>query len=143
MKKQILFLLLINSFLGLNAQSNNDMLINQTFISMIGSVCEETPDDNPCVGLEIFLVLNFKEDNVSIIEKEVSSCGIENITSMLDYKWKLIQNHEIKIDNDPKEIEYDFLKNLVIKVEQGKVTGYIKRGNKITDKIEFKKINIK
>lgn len=108
MKKQILFLLFINSFLGLNAQSDNDMLINQTFISMIGSVCEETPDDNPCAGLEIFLILNFNEDNVSVIEKEVSSCGIDNIISTLDYKWKLTENYEIKIHNDPKEIEYDF-----------------------------------
>ncbi|PKV51390.1 hypothetical protein ATE84_3475 [Aquimarina sp. MAR_2010_214] len=143
MKKQILFLLFINLFLGLNAQSNNDILINQTFISMIGSVCEETPDDNPCAGLEIFLILNFSKNNVSILEKEVSSCGVENINYTLDYKWELIQNHEIKIYNNPKEIAYDFLKNLVIKVENKKVIGYTKRGDKKTDKFEFKKIDIK
>ncbi|WP_109435326.1 MULTISPECIES: hypothetical protein [Aquimarina] len=138
MKKSITFLILISSFLGLNAQNEYDILINQTFISNIGSVCEETPEPDPCAGLEVYLILKFTKENISIVEKEISSCGSEYITSKLDYHWELIQNSEIKVHSIPKEIEYKFLKDLVLKIEDGKIIGYKKLWNKKTSRIEFK-----
>lgn len=136
MKKQILFLICIHSYLASQAQNKDDhILINQTFTATIGYVCEETPEPNPCAGLEIYLVLSFTKEEVSIIEKEVSSCDVEDITSKLNYKWELIQDSEIKIYSNPKEIEYNFLEGLRIKIEDNNIIGYKK-----TDRIEFKKM---
>lgn len=139
----LVFFLFINSLLALNAQSKDAILIHQTFISKIGSICEETPDDNPCAGLEIHLILKFTKDNLSIIEKEISSCDEENISSRLSYKWKLTQNSEIKIDTNPQEIEYHFLKDLVLKIEDEKVIGYKKQGIKKMNKFEFNRVDAK
>jgi len=118
----------------LNAQSKG-ALVGQAFSCSIGYMCEETPDNNPCAGLEIYLILNFSEETVSIIEKEISSCGVEHINSQLRYKWELTQDSEIKIDTNLKEIEYHFIKNLVLKIENGTVIG-----NKNRETFKFKKI---
>ena len=128
--------------LSIDAQNNNDILTKQSFITKTGSVCEETPDDNPCAGFEIFVILNFNKERVLILEKEVSSCGLEKITSKLDYKWRLTENGKINIYSNPKEIKYHFLKDLVLKIENKKIIGYKKREHKNTEKFEFDKITI-
>lgn len=143
MKKQIIFLIFITSFLVLNSQNKSHVLINKTFTAKIGYVCEETHEPNPCAGLEVYLILNFTKENISIIEKEISSCGSEYITYKLDYKWELIQGSEIKIYSTPKEIEYKFLKDFVLNIESEKVIGYKKWGNKKIDRIEFEEIILK
>lgn len=138
---QVLFLF-INSFMTLNAQSKDAILTQQMFITKIESLFEETPKSNPCAGLEIYLILKFTKDNLSIIEKEISSCDEEHISSKLDYKWELTQDSEIIIDSNPQEIEYNFLKDLVLKIENEKVMGYKKKGNNKIKKIEFNRINV-
>ncbi len=135
MKKRILFLIVINSFITLHAQSKNDLLINKTFSINIGSVCEETPEPNPCAGFEIFFILHFTKNNVSVLEKNISSCDSEDIVSKLNYKWEFTKNSEIKIYSNSKEIQYNFLKDLVLKIEKKKIVGYKK--NK---RFEFEKL---
>ncbi len=57
MKTKLLFLLVALLFSSLNAQSN--ILIGQKFSSNIGSICEETPEPDPCAGLQVYLILDF------------------------------------------------------------------------------------
>ncbi|MEE9361220.1 MAG: hypothetical protein V3U92_01330 [Cellulophaga sp.] len=139
MKTVILISILLLT-LSCKAQKNRSLLINKTFMANIGSICEETPDGYDCACIEIYLILNFTKEDISIIEKEISSCGTENITSKLIYKWELTQNFETKIVSNPNEIAHGFLKDLVLKVENEKIIGNKKRRNKTTDKIEFEKI---
>ena len=123
----------------LNAQSKVNFLINQTFSSKIGSTCEEVIGDDSCAGSEIYLTLKFSEETVSIIEKEITSCDEEHISFQQAYKWTLINDSEIKIGNNSKEIAYHFLKNLILKAENKTIVGYKEISTKQTDKFEFKK----
>ncbi len=56
--------------------------LNKELIAYVGSICEETPDDNPCAGSEIYLTLLFDKEKVSVSEKEVSTCGKENTSEI-------------------------------------------------------------
>lgn len=135
MKKHILFFLFITIFLNINAQDKVDNLLNGEFISNIGYGCEETPEPNPCAGVEMYLILNFTKERVLVTEKDISSCGSEYITSELEYKWELTQDSIIKIQSKPEEIEYKFLKNLVLKIEKREIVGYKNK----TEKFVFEK----
>lgn len=141
LKKQIslIFCLFINLFLILNAQSEADFLINQTFSSNIGFTCEETIEPDDCAGSQIHLVLKFTKETVLILEKEISSCDEEHISSQLEYKWTVTKDSEIEIDTDSKAIEYHFLKDLVLKIENKTIVGYKENGTKKTDRFQFKK----
>ena len=97
MKKQIIFLIFITSFLVLNSQNKSHALINKTFTAKLDMYVKRLLSQNPCAGLEVYLILNFTKENISIIEKEISSRGSEYITYKLDYKWELIQGSEINI----------------------------------------------
>ena len=121
--------------LAVNTQENNSLLINKNFIAKIGSICEETTDGYDCAGIEIYLILNFTKEDLSITEKQISSCGTENITFKLDYKWELTPQSEIKIGVDSTEITSNFFKNIVLKFENKTVIGYINN-----TEIEFEKI---
>lgn len=139
----LIFFLFMNSFMALNAQNKDAILIHHTFSSNIESICEETPDGYVSEGIEVYLILKFTNDAVIMLEKEVYSGGSENIVGKLEYKWDLIKDSQIKIYTNPYEIKYHFLKDLVLKIEEGKVIGYKKRGNKKTDKFEFNRIDVK
>lgn len=129
--------LFINSFLLLQTQIESEFLINETFSSKVGYMCEETTDDDPCAGFEIYLVLKFSKEKVIIIEKEVSSCDTEQIASQLEYKWELTEDSEIKMDINPKDIKYHFLKDLILKTENKTIIGYKENGSKNADRYEF------
>ena len=87
-------------------------LTNGAFISKTGEIFEETPDDNPCAGQEVFLVLEFKKSKVNITEKFISSCGNESIGYKLEYKWELTNHNEIKIFYKPEEVKYKLIDNM-------------------------------
>ena len=126
MQKLILFILFVSSFLAVNAQSNPDALFGQTFMTKIATVCEETPDSNPCAGFEIFLVLSFSKEAVSVTEKNISSCNKESIFSKRNYTWELTADSEIIIHSNPEEILCDFLNDHILKLENETVIGYEK-----------------
>ncbi len=138
MKRFILFLLFTNIFLNLEAQNKTDILTNKEYVSNIGYGCEETPEPNPCAGVQKYLILNFSKEQVLITEKDISSCGSEYITSKLKYKWELTQDSIIKIYSKPEEIEYKFLEGLVLKIENGKVIGNKKYSNNKIENFIFK-----
>ncbi len=139
MKKHILFLLFINIFLSINAQDKANNLPSGEFISNIGYECEETPEPNPCAGVEMYIILNFTKERVLVTEKDISCCGSEYITSKLEYKWELTQDSIIKIHSKPEEIEYKFLKDLVLKIEKREMVGYKEYWNNKTEKFVFEK----
>ncbi|KAF9657917.1 hypothetical protein ABHQ57_08840 [Tenacibaculum sp. ZH5_bin.1] len=138
MKRLILFLLFINLFMNVNAQNKTDILTNKEYVSNIGYGCEETPEPNPCAGVKMYLILNFSKEQVLITEKNISSCGSEYITSKLKYKWELTQDSIIKIYSKPEEIEYKFLKDLVLKIENDKMIGNKKYSNSKIENFIFK-----
>ncbi len=111
MQKLILFILFVSSFLAVNAQSNPDALFGQTFMTKIATVCEETPDSNPCAGFEIFLVLSFSKEAVSVTEKNISSCNKESIFSKRNYTWELTADSEIIIHSNPSHSASFYLCN--------------------------------
>ena len=143
MRKQLLFLLLINSFLVLNAQNEADFLINQTFSSRIASVCEETPDGYDCSGFEVYLTFKFTKESVSVLEKEVPTCGEVDVISNKDYKWELTQDSILKIQPKPKVLIYPFFDDLVLKIENQKVLGYKKKRQNEVEIFEFVNDTIK
>lgn len=123
-KISLLFLCMLASFL--NGQNQTSFFKNKKFISLIETVCEETPDENPCAGYEVFLEVTFKEDDVFIVEKSISSCKQEEIYRTLNYKWKLIDN-TLVIAYDSKEIAYSYLKDIDLQIKKNKLYGYKKR----------------
>jgi len=42
----------------------------------------------------------------------------------LTYKWKIIDNNEIKICYNTKEVEYKSIENMKFKIENGIIIGY-------------------
>ncbi|WP_221409026.1 hypothetical protein [Reichenbachiella versicolor] len=63
MNRHILFIILISSFLSINAQAPIDNLLSGEYISSIGFQCEKTPKPTPCAGVEMFLALNFSKEH--------------------------------------------------------------------------------
>lgn len=59
--KHYLFLLLTTALISKTcySQHNTDILIGKTLTTTTGSVCEETPDDNPCAGAMLYTTLQF------------------------------------------------------------------------------------
>lgn len=107
----------------MNAQGNQNALINRTFIAHVGSLCEETPDDNPCAGQEIYLVLEFKNEEVLIVEKHISSCNYELIVHIGNYKWALTHKNQVIIDAPSNKIEDTYLKDLLLEFKNEKLLG--------------------
>ncbi len=142
LSKALALLLIVLSTMTIFSQEKNTQdtaitIINKTFIAKIGSVCEETPDDNPCAGYEIFLELNFTKKNSAVLEKEISSCDKESIREKLNYKWELLPNTEVKIHWDLEDFSYpEFVSGLTLKLEKETLVGY----KKYTERILFKQL---
>lgn len=109
---------MLMSFL-MYAQKNKNSIINKTFIAKTGSVCEETPDDNPCAGTEIYLVLHFTRKFVSAEEKQISSCGEETTSPIGVFAWKWKKAGKLNIMSN----EGTFLQNLSLQYHNGELTG--------------------
>lgn len=108
------------------SQNSRDFLVNKTFVSEIGSICEETPDDNPCAGLTEYATLEFKRNSVKIIEKQVSSCDSTYINTKLECNWRVNSKNEVKLNVKPKEIKYKFIEGLRLKIKNDTLFGYKK-----------------
>ncbi len=81
---------------------------NKELITKVGAICEETSDDNPCAGSEVFLTLIFNKKEVQVNEKLIGTCGIESVNEIGAYKWELLPNKEIKIDFISEQIKNTF-----------------------------------
>lgn len=54
---------------------DNKIVLNKTFRTVVGSVCEETSTPQPCAGYTVFLELSFRNDFVLVNEKNENACG--------------------------------------------------------------------
>ncbi|MCD8433628.1 hypothetical protein LNJ05_12725 [Tenacibaculum finnmarkense genomovar ulcerans] len=132
-----IFLLLT---LLLKAQENKNCLENKTLISKVGSLCEETNIASSCAGAEIYLVLMFKKEKVSISEKYISTCDKVTINNFGNYKWMLLNNKEVKINYNPsvediivRNLGFSiFMKDLKFKLNKCKLIGEENRNNRVT-----------
>lgn len=134
-RNRVLMISFLILTLSLSAQEKPNLLVNKTFTTKVGSICEETPDDNPCAGQEIYLVLKFEKEEVFVSEKYISSCGKESIIIIGQYKWELLKCNKIKIDADPKKILYTYMEDLIIEFKDEQLLGKRKNGNIINEYI--------
>lgn len=90
-----LFLTLI-SVLASSQTKNNKIVLNKTFRTVVGSVCEETSTPQPCAGYTVFLELSFKNNFVLVNEKNENACGVRS-----ENKYKTnysIQGNIVKVE---------------------------------------------
>ncbi len=123
--------------INVQAQQTKENLLNKTFSAKVGSIYEETPDDNPCAGQQVFLVLQFSEKKVEVIEKNISSCNKETIVYKLEYSWKL-KGQEVVIFTKPEEVAYTYLEKLKLKLIAEKLLGTITYDNGKVIEHDFK-----
>ena len=119
-----------------------DVHLNKELIAKVGTIYEETPDDNPCAGSEIYLTLFFDTEKVSVSEKEVSTCGKESVFEIGNFDWQLMSSNEIKIDFDPQKIKYTYAQNLSLELENNTIIGTIIHLSNTTSKYIFEESNI-
>ncbi len=122
MNKLVVFIFLLMPFL-INAQKKGKPLANKTFMINIGFICEETPDGNPCAGVDIYLVLHFTKMMVYAIEKEVSTCGEQTTLPIGEFMWKWEEGNKSTIEFNPKEVEGTPLENLTLQYYSGELVG--------------------
>lgn len=120
-----------------NAQEMKSYL-NKELTANVGSIYEETPDDNPCAGSQIYLTFQFDKDKVSVSEKEITSCGKESINEIGKYNWKLGSNKEINIDFDLQKIKETYAENLFLEIGGKNIVGRITHLNNTTSEYVFK-----
>lgn len=134
-------LMIMSLFLSFKAQSQNDFITSKSFSYHIGSICEETSEPNPCAGIQEYLFLNFSPKEISIVQKEISTCGSEEIIHQFSYEWKLINDSSIKIESNPQEIQYSYFKDLDLRIENKKIIGYKQLSKDVTQRIVFNELN--
>lgn len=54
--------------------------LNKELVAKVGAIYEETPDDNPCAGSEIFLGFIFNKKEVKMYEKLIVTWGKDRNT---------------------------------------------------------------
>lgn len=111
-------------------QINKKELIKKSFITNIGTVCEEVMPPT-CAGYEKYLVLDFRKEDVLVIEKDISTCDKEEIQFQRKFRWKLIGD-VLKINEI--EATNSFLKEMTLKLTPEGLIG--------TKKIYSNKISI-
>lgn len=142
MSKNILTILLF-FFYSLSNSQEMSIHLYKEFTANVGTIYEETPDDNPCAGSQIYLTLFFNKETVSVSEKEVSTCGKENISEIGNFIWQLMPSNKIKIYFDLQKIKYTYAKNLSLELENNNIVGTIIHLNNTTSKYIFEESNIK
>ncbi|AKK71441.1 hypothetical protein OK18_01220 [Chryseobacterium gallinarum] len=136
MKKNILIFLTILSSPVCFSQTN---LINKNFQTVIGNVCEETSEPDPCAGYTIYLLLNFKNNQVSITEKNVRSCS-ESVKYQIKANWKQKPDGKIILFYPGKLPEDHFLEGFRLQYKGKQLTGYKKDWQGHMVEYEFKTI---
>ncbi|WP_128755250.1 hypothetical protein [Aquimarina sediminis] len=99
--------------------------LNKKLIAKVGAICEETPDDNPCAGSEVYLSLFFDKKQVEVSEIEISTCGQESIYEIGQYDWQLLRNKEIRIDFIPAQTKGTYAEHLSLELRDKKLVALI------------------
>jgi len=103
--------------------------LNKELMAKVGTIYEETPDDNPCGGQQTYLALKFIKEEVFIVEKYISSCDKESILIIGTYKWKLRCTKKIKIDYIQEEVKGTYTEDLSLELRDKQLIGRIKHLN--------------
>ncbi len=122
MKNVLIILTLLIAPL-LKAQEKESKLQNKTFSAYVGTGCEEVEIADSCAGFTTYLVLQFKEKTVSLIEKNISTCKKETIMLNFNYKWELTKDNILKIYSKPEDLRYSSFEGLTIEIKEGKIIG--------------------
>ena len=122
---------------NISAQNAAEILVGHTFISNTGYTCMETAEPDPCAGLQAYLILEFSNDEVVVTEMEISGCNVEYIRSETNNKWSVKNKVAIVIDVETSEMEYAFIKDLTLKIEDGTLVGYKKINSETPQKFTF------
>ncbi len=128
---------LLMTFFG-KAQENQNSLVNKTFIAKIGSICEETPDNNPCVGEEIYLVLHFGKTFVDVVEQQISSCGEETTDLIGEFTWKWQKGSRSEIMFNPEEVMHTLRDSVALELSKGQLIGKKPNKNKNISTYHFR-----
>ena len=99
--------------------------LHKKLVTKVGTVCEETPDDNPCAGSEVYLSLFFDKRQVKVSEIEVATCGQESIYKIGQYDWQLLRNKEIRIDFIPEQTKGTYAEHLSLELRDKKLVARI------------------
>jgi len=110
------------------AQKMKDYL-NKELVAKVAVIYEETPDDNPCAGSEIFLGFIFNKKEVKVYEKEIVTCGKKIVNEIGVYKWELLPNKEIKIDFISEQTKDTYAEHLFLELKDKQLVGRIKHLN--------------
>jgi len=128
---------------NISAQKIENSLVGRTFVSNVDYICEVTVEPEPCAGLQVYLVLEFSKNKVVVIEKEISGCDDEYITFNQVYEWRIENTSEIIIESKPREVEYAFVKGLILKIENSALVGYKELFSKETKEYNFEELMTK
>ncbi|WP_139062494.1 hypothetical protein [Aquimarina megaterium] len=99
--------------------------LNKKLTAKVGAVYEETPDDNPCAGSEIYLSLFFDRKQVKVSEIEILTCGKESVYEIGNYNWELLYNKEISIDFIPEQTKGTYAEYLSLELRDKKLIACI------------------
>lgn len=124
MKKNV-FMLILYLFCSISFAQEMKKYLNKELISKVGNICEETNDDSPCSGSDIFLAFLFNKEKVFVSEKVISTCGKESIYKIGTYNWKLLYSKEISIEFDSQRIKGTYAENLFLELRNKKLIGKI------------------
>lgn len=115
------------------------VLKGKTFKALIGNVCAETNEYNPCASHMIYLFLNFRDQDVIFTEKNVNSCS-EDATSRIQAKWKMDSADRLIVSYSSKIPKGSFLKGFRLQLKGNKLIGYKKDWQDRIVEYEFEKI---
>jgi len=85
-------------------------------------------------------VLEFKKEDVFIVEKYISSCDEESTLIIGNYKWTVLDNNKIKIAANPKKIENTYMEYLTIELNNEQLLGKRKKWNNSISEYTFKDV---
>jgi len=132
MKKNILILTLCFLCAFSYAQEMKGYL-HKELIAEVDFICEEVIGDSSCAGSTIYLNLIFDEEEVTVKEKEISTCGEELfVTDIGKYHWQLSPEKEITIDYNPEKTKYTRAENLSLHIVDQHIVGTITYWNNRT-----------
>lgn len=132
-----MILLMFTCCISSYAQKMN-FFLHKELIAKVGSICEETPDDNPCAGSEVYLSLLFNKEKVEIAEKEISTCGKESLSLIGSFYWKLVRNGNIVIDIVSEKTKGTYADKMFLELKQQQLIGNVTHLNGRVIKYVFK-----
>lgn len=143
MKKAIYIPILVSLFAAQACKDQEmDIYMNKHLIAEVGTVYEETPDDNPCAGRIVYLSLVFSTDKVSVSEIETTSCNEEFILEMGSYDWTLLETKEIMIDFNDGNLGHTYADTIFLELQDSGIVGIITHLNATKTKHVFEEKHI-